>query len=421
MSNRTRLLDPAAKGGPRLRARLHDPSGPFLARAVLPGIALIAIATNAWWWREDGGPPGIGLFVGLALLTVASLLRGRNRPQNVDLVPADGAVHVANAGVLRQVIRARRIRAASTARTARGACLALVRSDRASPLLVELQSDADVIAICDALGIGHAGFGEITWEHTRAPRELIVSQIALALLWLASGAALASSFDVEGHIAVATLVLTVFYLVAQRIRERKTLTLSPAGLCVRAEWRRDVYPYHQIRDVRARDDGIEMTLESGAVRFVPVDVTSHFTGGLTAAELALVADQVRSASLRAHGHGPSRDGAAARVDVLRRRDEPASAWLGRLDTLAATLTHEAAGYRQAVPARDDLWGALRDPEADIEVRAAAARVLVRVDGDDARKRVRAVAASVRVASDADHILAALDPDTEVAATKLRRR
>ena len=77
--------------------------------------------------------------------------------------------------------------------------------------------------------------------------------------------------------------------------------------------------------------------------------------------------------------------------------------------------------RQAVPARDDLWGALRDPEADIEIRAAAARVLVRVDGDDARKRVRAVAASVRVASDADHILAALDPDTEVAATKLRRR
>jgi len=413
-----------------LRARLHDPAGPLLTRAVLPAIAAAAIAIDAYWCVADGALPGPGMFVGLALLSASPILRGRSRPQDVDLVLKPGRIRVVGAGALRQTLGARGIRAASTARTRSGVSLALVRRDRSTPLLLELASDDDARRVQDALGIGHAGFGKITWP-TRVDRPVTIARAVAAVTWLALPLILALAPEtrqaldrLDLHaIAKLTVIAGFFGAIIEAARTlRGTLTLAPAGLRVWGPVRAE-YWYHQIRDARAHDGGVSLTLASGKTRLLPVDVASHLRGGLTRAELALVADQIRSAAQRARGGGAARSDAPSHLDALRRRGEEATAWLGRIDALAATMADGTVGYRGAAPAPAELWAALRDPDADVEVRAAAARVLVRVaraEGDDALPRVRAVAASVRVADEADAILSCAELSVEDAGRAMAR-
>jgi hypothetical protein len=104
------------------------------------------------------------------------------------------------------------------------------------------------------------------------------------------------------------------------------------------------------------------------------------------------------------------------VESLRRHRAPngvleeLGGWLQRVD--AATVGE--ATYRSAGFPADDLWQVLEDPEADVHVRAAAARLLTRATRGDslaseARVRVGAVLAAERSAKAVSRIrVAAFD-------------
>ncbi len=65
-----------------------------------------------------------------------------------------------------------------------------------------------------------------------------------------------------------------------------------------------------------------------------------------------------------------------------------------------------------------LWLALESPDAPTRVRAAAARVLARVDPDEAKKRVASVLACDRDEHACAVIRVALEDDVDVAAREL---
>ena len=72
--------------------------------------------------------------------------------------------------------------------------------------------------------------------------------------------------------------------------------------------------------------------------------------------------------------GPLKNDVTGRVDVLRRNGESPRDWLARLDVTGQTLA-AGAGYRGTTLDSEDLWAILEDPEAEPDLRAAAARVL----------------------------------------------
>jgi hypothetical protein len=114
--------------------------------------------------------------------------------------------------------------------------------------------------------------------------------------------------------------------------------------------------------------------------------------------------------------------------LRRRRGEQAAPWLARVDALASSV---GGGYRGSTFSREDLWHALEDPEADPDLRAAAARVLARVAPDELKVRVEPVLESehdpktrIRIAAvvndDVEHLRAMVDAEAMVEAKQEER-
>jgi hypothetical protein len=139
--------------------------------------------------------------------------------------------------------------------------------------------------------------------------------------------------------------------------------------------------------------------------------------GTSDAELEQLQAQLLSAAHRAHGGGPEKPVATTRIDVLARGRAAREEWLARVDAAAAGF---AGGYRGAGLEQDDLWSTLHDPEAPADLRAGAARVLLRIAPEKARVDVPAVLATVRVKADEELIRDAID-DLEEEEPLARRR
>ncbi|HEU4410029.1 MAG TPA: hypothetical protein VFS43_32540 [Polyangiaceae bacterium] len=86
------------------------------------------------------------------------------------------------------------------------------------------------------------------------------------------------------------------------------------------------------------------------------------------------------------------------VETLVRQGDPVNAWLERLDA-AAQAMRSGSIYRGAAMSGRELRDTLDNHDADPALRAAAARVLVRVAPHEARSRVEAALATLRDASD----------------------
>jgi hypothetical protein len=104
------------------------------------------------------------------------------------------------------------------------------------------------------------------------------------------------------------------------------------------------------------------------------------------------------------------------VAQLKRGDASVGDWLARVDAIAAT--QNAPGYRGAQFSQDDLWGAVEDHETAPDIRAAAARLLMRISPEKSQDRVAAVLGSIHDDTEREHLRAALDSDLEVAARDL---
>jgi len=109
--------------------------------------------------------------------------------------------------------------------------------------------------------------------------------------------------------------------------------------------------------------------------------------------------------------------------VLAPRGEGHRAWLDRLDAAAASMAAPGGspdGYRVAMPRIDDLWSALESPDVVAPVRAGAARVLVRVDREQAGPRIAQILAAERDPGVRRRIRIAAEDDADDAARKLAR-
>ena len=127
---------------------------------------------------------------------------------------------------------------------------------------------------------------------------------------------------------------------------------------------------------------------------VDVETAGIFIGsGLGPDDRDGLIKQLMSASARARGLGTSKNDVTGRVDVLRRNGESTRDWLARLDMSGRMLEASTAGYRGHTLDTEDLWTVLEDPEAEADLRAAAARVLRHSQKPETRTRIDAAVAA----------------------------
>ena len=165
----------------------------------------------------------------------------------------------------------------------------------------------------------------------------------------------------------------------------------------------------------------------GALRFVvpppyhfaDVDEAGNLLGaGLGPDDRDGLIKQIMSAAARARGLGASKTDVTGRVDVLRRNGEGPRDWLARLDMAGRMLEATSAGYRGHTLDHDDLWNVLEDPEAEADLRAAAARVLRHSSKPDTRQRIDAAVAAVRDESVNRRLRVAIHDDVDAASQEL---
>ena len=410
-----------------VRARLYDPVGPLWPRLLVPGLGLVFLFLAA------EAPPGMGslalvlAFLGFGVLFLAPMLL-RHKPRDVEVRLGAGYIAFHGAGVrLAQRIRARDVTGATTSRIAGGLSLALARTRRKNmPVLLELAREEDARTVRNALGIGHGGFGAIAWRtDCRGLNVATISARVFAFVGCVTSISLklSGTLDDVSQLTIALglmLGVTAAVVLVTLVMVQDTgpsLTLRADGVHLSTGGQHFI-PYSDIVNVRSDSQGITFRLEPNHETWtVPVRTVRWAALGITESERDHVVAHIASAAQRAHGAGPQRPEAGTRIDVLARGKDAPAAWLARVDSAAATLD-ERGGYRGSSLDPIDLWTVLEDPDASVDLRAAAARVLVRVSPETAGKRVGEVLAAVRDDAVANRIRIALEPNISAAAEEL---
>jgi hypothetical protein len=153
--------------------------------------------------------------------------------------------------------------------------------------------------------------------------------------------------------------------------------------------RESFVPYTGIAGASLTASGVSFQLldQNGRVYSV-----KESTPALSEAQRAALVEQVQTAMKRARGLGMPRADAAQRLEAVRRGQSTNREWFARLDAMAMSLG--GTGYRSVGLQREDLSLVLADPDADAELRVAAARVLWRVDAGH-KERAVALAEATR--------------------------
>jgi hypothetical protein len=384
-------------------ARLFDPSGPLWLRAILPTLAGLSFALTFATLGLDLDLPAVWLFPLGGLMTALS--RFFPLPfgwRKVQLAVTPGQVEVRSAGLLSRTLRARGVRAVSTAASPSGVLVSVQGrgGQGVQPLALEIKSSDEAELVCDALGIGQHGLGALRWRSgdTSHERAEVAAAVMLALSSLALLLPLRNFSPALSPLAwlamVASLLGVVLTLPFRGTQPH--LALTPEAIDLRAasgDWAS--VPYGCVEEVELVGQDIVLTLTAPHPK-----ITVNFKSGLFGfratgrEELEHIALQVRSACQRARGLGPAAPEAASFVENLKRGQESPRDWLSRLDAVARSLSMGGA-YRSEPFTTEDLWTTLENHDADSELRAAAARVLMRVRPEEAAPRVASVMATLR--------------------------
>lgn len=392
--------------GERMRVSLLDQEGPLRVRALphlvlVPAIACALLggaALGLWAWA----------YAVLALVAplVASLVPTHHaRSRDAELAFGAGYVDVLGAGSRTQRIHARAIVGASTAQTARGVLLTLSLARRASPTMIEVEDETQAERIRRALGVGHEGFGTVGWQTERsgAAKAGFAGQAMLAALGViyalvgASDVALIEILLQGIHFFLVGAALTLHGAISSlRAAPFEPVSMTADGVRLWTPAGPIGLPYGQIHDVRVEPECVAFVGPPGT-REVSVPRARRAWGrdGLSDEAGAGLRAQIRSAAARARGLGKQKDDLAGRLELLRRSSgEGARDWLVRLDA-AGHMLGAGTGYRGQTLDVHELWAVLEDPDADGELRTAAARVLRSSGQPDARVRIDAAVAATR--------------------------
>lgn len=340
----------------------------------------------------------IGLFHGVGLVP----LRQRRR-RTAELVAGPGFIELKKAGTRSQRIDARSIVGGTTARTATGVLFTLAHAKRDQPITIEVESDADAERIRQSLGIGHGGFGSVGWRTvpSSAAKTGFWGQLITLLIGLIiAGVGFFASHEAAGVVGLMLgqfgFLSIILSLVGYFGRASPpSVVMAAEGLRIQTKQGWFTVPYDHVL-------GIEPV--PGALRFrvpppyhsVDVEMAGTLVGtGLRPDDRDALIKQIMSASARARGLGTSKNDVTGRVDVLRRNGESPRDWLARLDMAGRMLEASTAGYRGHTLDTEDLWAILEDPEAEGDLRAAAARVLRHSQKPETRQRIDAAVAAVR--------------------------
>ncbi|MBX3187554.1 MAG: hypothetical protein KF819_11090 [Labilithrix sp.] len=174
-----------------------------------------------------------------------------------------------------------------------------------------------------------------------------------------------------------------------------SLLMTAEGLRMQTRQGWFTVPYGHVHDVAPILGALQFRVPP-PYNFVDVPATGHLIGhGLGADDREALVEQIMSASARARGLGTAKNDVTGRLDSLRRTGESPREWLARLDMAGRMLGSAASGYRGHTLDAEDLWAILEDPEAEADLRAAAARILRHSPQTEARARIDAAVAAVR--------------------------
>lgn len=405
-----------------MRAKVFDPVGPPLFR-VLPWF-LSPLAFIAACALPVGDAATAALFFASGLfLCLTPFIPPRIGPREAELSFHPGYVAINKAGRVNQKIRAKDILGATTALVPDGVLLTLNHKKRKNvPIQIVVKSLEEVKKVRDALGIGHDGFGTVffsTEPQTGRMADAVLRGIAG--LGFAGAAAMYFAEGGDGYIGIVVMAILAA-LVGLLVKASGSSSVAPY-VAMRADgvhvfgplgWR--VIPYAAIARIEEQPDGIALVLHPPYPPvFVKAKPTTFMYQGMTREERTLAVAQLTSASQRAHGAAPPKPEVTTRVDILKRNGEAPRAWLARLDVAAQTVGNQS--YRGGTLDEADLWTILEDPDADVEMRAASARLL-KDKSPDARVRVDTIIGAVRQESAQKRIRIALVDDLETAGREL---
>lgn len=389
-----------------MQARFRDPRRPRGQKWVRQIPAFILLLTAL-----AGGFSPVYLLVLLGLSVIASsalaLLPSRDtRTLDATLELGPGQV-VVRAGRRREVVHAKEITGASTTKTKRGFALTMAREKADAPTTLEVESEAEVDRLRLALGIGHGGHGTLGWWTTPSASQRtafggrIVSIVA-TLAVMGSGGLLAATGDGAWGGVLALASLFAFFAIPIGViaslfgdsASSPEIIMTPSGIWLLTTAGPFTLPYAYYGGVTREGDMLVFRVPPPwNVVYVPVGAPTRGSG-LTDDDVTVLRAQLDGAALRARGYGRSKEEVAGRVEVLRRGNALAKDWLARLDMLGSTLA-TGGGYRGQSLDAEDLWMVLEDPDADIELRTAAARVLRHLGEPKVKVRIDAAVAAIR--------------------------
>ncbi|MCA9589274.1 MAG: hypothetical protein KC657_28380 [Myxococcales bacterium] len=419
-----------------MEAAVLDEKRSKLARGAFYIAAGVGLLVSLFF--KDSLPPDVPGMLALASTTVgflAPVLPKRRKFRKAQLEITPGRVRVRRKKALRPFdVKARDVVGATTALTPEGE-LTVVLSLKGrpyAPVILRVANEKEATEVRRALGLGHDGTGAVGFE-VRASQGRIAGSWLNALGALGTVLIALAAFDVVGGGAIALGVmammaalfvgLPVFLgggvgdavaLQADGVHILGTSHHAQAGM---GGTRYRMVAWSSIKSVLREGDVLDLLLVSGeVVRIVPK--SWYGPTKETADALALtLEDAVR----RANGLAPQKELTAEALDTLRRaQHERRGDWLARLDAVGRTLT-VGAGYRGSAFDEADLWRVVEDPDADADLRIAAARALSVARREESTKtRIdAAVAAAARDGYLEQRFRIALDtPDVERAGAQL---
>jgi hypothetical protein len=107
--------------------------------------------------------------------------------------------------------------------------------------------------------------------------------------------------------------------------------------------------------------------------------------------------------------------------VAKKENETTEAWVRRLDAQADSWRASPPRHGESIPYRHALWQAVEDHDCDGQVRVLAARMLAKLDPEEAPPKLRVIAEAIRDPHQASQIRIALDPEVEPMANSIAHK